>query len=214
MAQTFSIFGTGPFSQLVVNLLQETGAGQVSEFVVDDDYADEKIIKEKNIVTWSEFKSYSKFKDKQLIFAIGYRNLNKKRKALQRVINSGANLANLILSNNTQIPKDRIGQGNIIFPGAFFESNVTVGSGNVFWSSSHICHDVSIGDCNFFAAKSVVGGNTSIRNSNFIGLSASIRDNLVINDCIELGMGATLVSSQLSPAQLIGTPAKPNQVDK
>ena len=36
----------------------------------------------------------------------------------------------------------------------------------------------------------------------------------VTPDCIELGMGATLVSSQLSPAQLIGTPAKPNRVDK
>lgn len=206
--KTFSIFGAGPFSKLVTDLLQQAAYGEVSEYVVDDEYLTKDLIKNEGVLSWSEFKQDPYFDQKKLIFAVGYQDLKKKKETIDRLLTSGANLINVILSADANVPDGLIGFGNIIFPGTFFEPHVTIGNGNIFWSSSHVCHNVTIGDCNFFAAKSVIGGNTSIRHSNFIGLSASIRDNLVINDCIELGMGGTLVSSQTSPGRLFGTPAR------
>ena len=80
--KTFSIFGAGPFSKLVTDLLQQAAYGEVSEYVVDDEYLTKDLIKNEGVLSWSEFKQDPYFNQKKLIFAVGYQDLKKKKETI------------------------------------------------------------------------------------------------------------------------------------
>ena len=98
-----------------------------------------------------------------------------------------------------------IGQGNILYKGAFIGMGAQIGSFNIIERAT-IGHETTIGDYNLLAA-CLVGSRCKMGNYNLIGNSVSITNNVKMGDDNELGTGSVLVTKIKSGRHLMGNPA-------
>lgn len=202
-----AIFGSGDLAQIVFRYLSQ-GLGDVpSFFVVDEEFVGSKKMFGKNIISSRYFLSSNLCSEYSLIFCVGYNDLKQKEQRLKSLIDDGADIQNLNLSQRCFSNSLFNGVGNIVLPDAFVEPGVTIGSGNILWSGTHICHDTTIGSVNFFAARSVVGGFVTIGNQNFFGFGSAIKQNKIITNGITVGINSSVICSLEKQGIYVGSPA-------
>ena len=204
----YSIFGAGDLAYLVFRQLIKRDVAHEINFVVDAKVSCHPKLSDKKIFDLKAFRESSELSERELIFAIGYRNPEQKARALANALECGLNIVNFSFTNLTDGDLHFRGLGNLVLPDVILESGVRAGNGNVFWSGSHLCHDIEVGDCNFFAAGSVIGGSASIGNNNFFGLSSTTRDHLVVKDNVTIGMGTVVVRDIEKSGVYAGNPAR------
>lgn len=164
------------------------------------------------LVPFEELTSCFKYEKIKILNTIGYSNMNRTRQAMsEKCLELGYQLINFI-SDKAIVSSNKIGVGNIVFPGAYIGTNVTLGDNNVIYAGSVLTHDITIYNNNFIVANSTIGGEVVINNNCFIGMGAVIKNRLEINDYSLIGAGS-YVQRNVGFKQVV-VPAKSLILDK
>lgn len=147
-----------------------------------------------------------------ILNTLGYTDMNRTREKLSiQCKQLGYNLVNFI-SNRAIVLSAVSGEGNIIFPGAYIGTDVTIGDNNVFYSGVVMTHDITIGNNNFIAANVTSGGEVEIGNNCFIGMGSTLRNRIKISDYSLIGASSYLSHSTRENEVIV--PAKSITLDK
>lgn len=127
-----------------------------------------------------------------ILNTLGYTNMNRTREMLSiQCEKLGYRLINYI-SSRAIVLSEITGNGNIVFPGAYIGTGVSVGNNNVFYAGTVMTHDITIGNNNFFAANVTSGGEVTIGNNCFIGMGATLRNRICLSDYSLVGAASYL----------------------
>jgi len=150
--------------------------------------------------------SYS-LKIKNVVVAIG--DNYKRGEIIQKYIDLGFNLPNIIHPTVQLSPEINLGKGNFISALSYIGPNVTIGSGNIINSACVVEHDCLIGDNNHLAPSSSFSGNVEIKNNVFIGVGATVINNIQITSDIIVGAGSVIIRDFTIPGKkIVGVPGK------
>ena len=191
------ILGTTEYSFMIHRMIEKEGQFDIlghavskSQFAYNLGLCSKRGVK---LYEFENLKENVEFGDPvNVLNTIGYSKMNQIReKMYNECIELGYHPVNYISHQSICLSKIE-GSGNIIFPGAYIGTNVSVDNNNVFYSGTVITHDIKIGSHNFFAANSTVGGMVLVGNNCFIGMGAVIRNRLVVSDSTLVGAGGYL----------------------
>lgn len=82
---------------------------------------------------------------------------------------------------------DEVGEGSLIYPGAYVGPYVKLGKANIVHMMVCISHHINVGDYNFFAGGSMIGGDVIVGSNCFIGMHNTIRNGITIGDRVLIG---------------------------
>jgi sugar O-acyltransferase (sialic acid O-acetyltransferase NeuD family) len=101
-----------------------------------------------------------------------------------------------------------IGDGCIIYPGAFISCETVIGRHVLVQANCSLMHDVKIGNYCTICPGVQIGGFSVIGDRAFIGIGTSIIDRLVIGDDVLIGAGSTVIRNVSSGVVCFGNPAR------
>lgn len=141
----------------------------------------------------------------ELIIAIGYHHLQKKREIFESL--SGRIPFGKIVHSTTFVdPTAEIGEGCVIYPNCSIDIRSKIGVNTILNNGCTIAHDSRIGAHSFLSPRVAIAGFVSTGVLCNIGINATIIDNIKIGDGIRLG-GGTVVTKDLHAAGLyVGNP--------
>ena len=196
------IIGFGPLGKQLLIMLQESGVKDNNIILFDDNI-------DHNKDTHFPFNDYQRVdEDIEYIVALGYHNLNAKRKILNYLLSKKANILSFIHKTAYIHPLAKIGHSVIIFPGCIIEQNVHLANGCISYNATVIAHDCTIGNSTFMAPNVTICGNTTVGDCSFIGASTTIGNNLYIGDNVKIGMSSSIQNNVDNNIQCIGNPMK------
>jgi len=120
----------------------------------------------------------------------------------------GGQFATLIHPSAILGPACRVGEGNVLCPGATLTTNVTLGDFVVMNAHSGCGHDVVVGDGCTFSSYVDVTGAVRLGEGVFLGSHAVVLPGLKIGDFAAIGAGSVVVRNVPAQATVIGVPAK------
>lgn len=114
-----------------------------------------------------------------------------------------------IISNVSQIEYDvNLGEGSIVFDGAFIDFNAKIGKFSIINLFATVCHDVVIGNNTVLSPKCLFGGGSKVGNNCFIGMHATINPYVKITDNVIIGSGCIVTKDINESGTYVGNPAK------
>ncbi len=154
-------------------------------FIDDTKDIGEKVIEDLEIVgSLKEVKKTQQYNDKKinLLFAIGYGDMQKREVAFHNAINAGYDFESLIHPNAMVEKNVKLGVGVYVSAGAVVDQYSIIGDATYIDIGVLISEDVCISTNNFIAAGTTIGGHVKIGKNNFIGMNTTVVDNLTISD--------------------------------
>ncbi|HOO07211.1 MAG TPA: hypothetical protein PLH83_12105 [Ruminococcus sp.] len=126
---------------------------------------------------------------------LGYTNMNRTRQKIQaECLSLGYQSVNYISDRAIVLSKLK-GTGNIVFPGAYIGTNISIGDCNVIYAGCVLTHDIQIESFNFVAANVTIGGEVHIGNNCFLGMGATLKNRINVSDFSLIGASAYLAHS-------------------
>lgn len=130
---------------------------------------------------------YGKGEFDKLICAIGYNHFDARRDMYQRFSESGIPFATIVDESCHVDPTASIGEGSVLFPGAFVDKNVSIKNNVLLNVCSTIAHDSVIGSHTFVSPRVAVAGFCHIGEQCMLGINSTIIDNILITNKVKLG---------------------------
>lgn len=202
------ILGTTKYAFMLRKMIeQERKFYVIGHTVSKNQIEEQKRICDKEEVKLFPFEELSCFisdnESVNILNAIGYSNMNDTRKKFFQLCKKrGYNVINYI-SDKAVVLTENLGEGNIVFPGAYIGTNVDIGNNNVFYAGCVMTHDIRIGDNNFIAANVTCGGEVNIGSNCFLGMGSVIRNRLNISNYSLIGASAYLDFSTKDKAVVV-----------
>lgn len=181
------IAGINELSTVLHRSLKKEGIHEVCAFTVDKQYIKEDTIEGLPVIDFEELSSHYKMDEYEIALTLGYKKMNDVRKSFYgRCKEKGYRLFTYI-SPSAIVYSDDIGEGSLIYPGAYVGPYVKLGHANIVHMMVCISHHINIGDFNFFAGGSMIGGDVAIGSNCFIGMQNTIKNGISIGDRVLVG---------------------------
>lgn len=113
-----------------------------------------------------------------------------------------------IISKNSSIYSEDLGQANILLDFTLIENGAKLGFCNMINCYAGIFHDVEIGNYNEIMPGAKLLGGVKIGNSCRIGSNSTILPNVKICSDVIIGAGAVVTADITKPGTYIGIPAR------
>lgn len=120
--------------------------------------------------------------DVTLILAIGYANMQARKRAFLRARGIGYHFERVIHPSAHIEPDVSLGEGVVVLAGAIIDQHTTIGDVTFVDMGTAVCEDCHIGENNFISAGTTIGGQVTIGESNFIGLDTTIVNGITIGN--------------------------------
>lgn len=211
------ILGATKYSFMIQRFIEQEKQYRVLGYTVNESYiqnvqseCDKRNMK---LYALENLKEYSKKNMPIWILnTIGYTDMNRTREKLYiQCQQLGYHFVNFI-SDRAIVMSEIEGEGNIIFPGAYIGTDVSIGNNNVFYAGVVVTHDIAIGNNNFVAANVTVGGEVEIGNNCFIGMGSTLRNRIKVANYSLIGASCYL--SRNTHEKEVIVPAKSVTLEK
>ena len=141
-----------------------------------------------------------------LIFAIGYKHLDKKQAFLEQF--SSIPFYSTIHPSAVIEPTAIIDKGVIVYANCYVGHRCKLKNGSIVNVGCNIPHDNIIKSCSFLSVGVQMGGGTTIGSCTFIGVGATISDGLQLTNNVTIGAGSVVIKDINESGTYIGVPAK------
>ena len=115
-----------------------------------------------------------------LIFGIGYSNMNGRMEAFRNAIEAGYEVMTLIHPAAVIEPTASLGKGAVVMAGAVIDHACELADACFIDMGVHISEYCNIGNNNYIAAGTAIGGYVNMADSNFFGLNCTVTDHIDI----------------------------------
>ena len=112
--------------------------------------------------------------------AIGYKTIQARWLALERIQSAGYSLPKLIHPQAYVADTAAVGQGAFVMAGAIVDVRVEIGPIAVVWPGACINHDTKIGPNTFVSPNATICGSVNVGSHSFIGAGAVIVDHCTV----------------------------------
>ncbi len=144
-----------------------------------------------------------------LICAVGYRSLTARADIFRTFHEDcGIPFATLVDATCHVDKTATIGEGCVLFPGAFVDKGVTLEHNVLLNVCVTIAHDSRVKAHSFLAPRVAVAGFVTIGERCMLGINATLIDNVTLHDDIRIGGGAVVIDNLTEPGLYVGVPAK------
>ncbi|MFQ1832913.1 hypothetical protein ACK36Q_02580 [Aeromonas veronii] len=201
------IFGYSSYTKSIISLCEKIERTNVLAICVDDSYLSQlpSLFNGIQIVGFSE--ALCKYSDAHYALAIGYKNMRSRKVVYERLKKHNLEVATLV-SPNSFISTENIGNGCIIFDGVVIEHDVCLHENVTIWSNATICHDVNIGAHCFIAASTTIGGFSQVGELSFIGFNSTLIDEVKVGKECLVG-SCSLINTNINDySKCYGIPAR------
>ncbi len=110
----------------------------------------------------------------ELLFAIGYTSMTRRRAALERVLSAGYRLFTLIHPRAMIEPGARVGDGSVVLAGAVVDQQVTTGRACFVDIGVRLTAGTQVGHNNYFSSGTSTGSRVHIGDDNFFGMDCTV----------------------------------------
>ncbi|MDO6684714.1 MULTISPECIES: acetyltransferase [unclassified Agarivorans] len=200
------IYGIGDLALLITNYMKTQKKYNIIAYTADSNYCNQEVIYNKPLIPFKELSTSCPSSSTKVLLAIGYRNMRNRVILFEEIKKAGYSMINYLSAKSIIDPSSKLGENNIIFPGAIIEPFCEIGDNNIFWSGTTVCHNSMIGNHNFIAARSVLGGKTHMGNNCFVGFNSTIIQNINIENETLIGAGALITKPTQPFTKYIGVP--------
>ncbi|MBR1945792.1 MAG: NeuD/PglB/VioB family sugar acetyltransferase [Alphaproteobacteria bacterium] len=203
------IYGSGGQGRDVFDLAKAVNkeSKRWDDFVFINDFSDGKLVRGKEVLTFSDFKSRFSKDAAEIVIAVGE---PASREILwNKVVQNGYSFATVIHPTLDLPETVKIGKGVTIQKNAFISCNVQIGDNVCIQVMACVGHDTVIGRNTVLSSLSNCAGNCRIGDNVYIALNVSIREHITVGNDTIVGMGAVVVSDLPSDVIAIGNPARP-----
>jgi len=185
--------GNALTAQVLHGYLIKDGRYQIAGLTVDDQFVDDGGIEGYKIAAISKLLSIFNPDEYQVIMAMGYSDLNRKREIMFKQLKIlGFKIETYIHPDARVYTNLPIGEGSVILPGAVIEPKARIGMNSMIWSNVTLAHHSSIGDHCWLAAGVTVSGQSTILDNSFLGVNSTIVNKVTIGEYNLIGAGAMI----------------------
>jgi sugar O-acyltransferase (sialic acid O-acetyltransferase NeuD family) len=142
----------------------------------------------------------------ELIIAIGYKHLNKKKEAYEYFIQNNIPLGKIIHSSVWVDKSAIIEQGSVVYPGCIIDSKALISANSVLNVGCTIAHDTVIGKHSFLSPRVAIAGFVKVGEQCILGINSTLIDNIEIANQTQIGGGTVVISSITTPGLYVGNP--------
>lgn len=139
---------------------------------------------------------------------IGIGNNAARKRAFEKIVESGIELATIVHPKAIRSESVKIGQGTVVFAAAVINPDTKIGENAIINTSSSIDHDNVIGDHTHISPGVSLGGTVSVGEGSHIGIGSSIKNNINVGKWTVCGAGSVIVSNIPDCVIAYGVPAK------
>ena len=142
-----------------------------------------------------------------LVCAIGYNHLKEREMIFNKYhYDYEIPFASIIDKSCHIDPSSSIGDGVVMFPGAFIDKGVILEDNVLLNVCVTIAHDTKIKAHTFVSPRVAIAGFTTIGKRCMIGINSTIIDNVSISDDIRLGGGSLVITDLVKSGLYVGSP--------
>ncbi|MBU3107646.1 acetyltransferase [Clostridium gasigenes] len=188
------ILGVGDFSEVVYEYFNYQSEYKVVAFSVEKNLLNIEKFLGLPVVAVEDLNSNYNTEEYEVFVAVGYRNLNKLRARLVKIITQyGYTLASFI-HKSAIISETAIIEGHcIILENSIIQPFAKIGFNTIIWCGAIISHHVSIGKNCFLAPGVAISGFSKIGDNSFLGIRSTIIDSITIGQSCIIGAGTLIL---------------------
>jgi|GEM_PF-1103027 len=168
------VYGSKEFGAIIKNLIINTN-NDFCGFIDDFDINGVDIIGDFSFV----LKNYSP-EEFSIAIAIGYQNLDARKRIYQKVKSANYDTPSLIHHSAFLDSTVRVGEGTFIMAGANIDVDSVIGNFVTIWPSVVISHNSEIGDNVFISPNATLCGFSLLKENIFVGAGATIVDHTIV----------------------------------
>lgn len=195
------IAGSGQAAELIFTQLAEDDRYRATAFVADLEAGSKDVREFCNlpVLTLDEIREAPASQSRDVIIAVGYRNLNRNRENFyQRICAAGLRAISYVHPRAIVSRSASIGVGSIIMAGSVIEPFAKIGEDSVIWSNCTIAHHSIVGSHCWVAAGTVISGHAEIHDNCFVGVGSTVTNRVVVDKFSIVGAGVVL-SKNVAP---------------
>lgn len=204
------IFGTGPFSELMLHYFREDTGAEVAALTVDRDYIGTGQFHGLPVLPFEDIENTFPPDRYDLFLAIGYKRMRDRERMFHRLKSRGYKLVNFVSSHSLLQGLPEMGENNVVLGNAVIEPFCLIGHNNIFWSGVLVCHGSRVGNHNFLASGAILGGDCQVGDRCFLGFGATVLDKVNIADESLLGARSLVLRDTETSTRYMGIPAMPS----
>ena len=204
--KTLAILGSADLGQQIAHYA--ISDNHYDEVIFFDDFNSDKNIHGFQIVGGSDtiLTSFNDGIFHELIIAIGYKHLNKKKEVYEYFIQHNIPFGKIIHSSAWVDNSAKIEQGSVIYPGCVIDSKAVISANTILNVGCTIAHDTVIGKHSFLSPRVAIAGFVKVGEQCVIGINSTLIDNIEIADRTQIGGGTVVISSITSSGLYVGNP--------
>lgn len=184
------VVGTGDFSDLVADTIENDNHRNIAAYVVDAQYLHEPTYRDKPVYAFEDVeKIFDKDKYSFVIGFTGKKMYTQRLEKYNKLKEMGYELENIIHSTASISKTSTMGDGNIILQFAIVANRGQVGNCNVICPKAYVNHDVIIGNANYLAPGFSTTGFSQIGSHCFCGVHSAISNKVKVADFTFIGGG-------------------------
>ena len=177
------VYGSRSYAATVRDLAMECG-WRVLGFI--DDHAPPSAF----VSTFDDVTAQHAGTSAGMLIGIGYRDLDARWRAWERVRAAGWDVPALIHPRAHVAPSAQIGEGCILMAGVVVDHRTQVKDACVLWPQACVNHDCLVGANTFLSPQVVICGNVRLGEHSFIGAQSVIVDGADLPSRTRLRMGS------------------------
>ncbi len=195
------IYGAGMLGKQLAHLCHHHSSIEILGFVDDVRPSGDGIVG--SLESLVEHELYHP-KHTQLIFGIGYSDMEVREKAYLRAQQWGYSFLTLIHPKAIVEPSATVMEGCVIQAGAVIDQGVRLEPFNYIDTGCLVTEFTTLGTNNYLAGGTVVGGSVTIGRNNFFGLHSTVVNDLTIGDR-NFVSAASLISKNIENGKRVTT---------
>ena len=201
------IIGAGSYTALLIAEFTELSEREPVLVASNPRYPKSPLLKNlrTHFVGGDELASFSSWKDKRFVVAIGNEFGKNRRLIYDKLCTLGGEPISLV--SNTAIVKSPTVAGTIVLPGAYIGHFCTIGQNTIINTKASIDHESIIGENCHCMGGSVITGRVVIQNNCTIGANSTILPDINIGNGSIVGAGAVVTKNILPETINMGVPS-------
>lgn len=200
-----AIFGASGHGMVVAEIAELCGYSTIHFY--DDRFDRIKFVNRLPVIGGWELLIQSLTHYDNVIIAIGDNYIRSTKVSLLK--EAGATSMALVHPSAIVSQYSKVGGGTVVMANAVINPNCTIGDGCIINTSSSVDHDCFINDGVHISPGANFAGGVSVGNNTWIGIGSSIKQNVDIGRNVIVGAGSTVLSNIAANLTVIGSPAKP-----
>lgn len=181
------IIGTSELSVCFYKSLIYEIEYEVVAFTVNREFIKDKVVEGLPVIPFEDLSEIFNMSEYEIALTIGYKKMNDIREYFYNECKRLGYKIMTYISPKAIVYSDKIGEGTLIYPGAYVGPYCEIGVANIIHMQVCVSHHIKTGNFNFLAGGTMIGGNVVIGSNCFIGMSNTIRNGIKIGDRVLIG---------------------------